>query len=90
MSNPTGGKQPSQAACVSEYLSIAELETSHAGTKPRTSHHRSLEVERCRKRLRRAIVNQMNTGTVSKATMGKSGWSAYGRFRAHRHPVELN
>ena len=39
-----------------------------------------------------AIVSQTNTGTVSKATLGKllrdgTGWSAYGLFRAH---LELN
>ena len=41
----------------------------------------------------RAIVNQTNIGTVSKATLGKlweTGWSAYGLFRAHRCRLELN
>ena len=41
----------------------------------------------------RAIVNQTNIGTVSKATLGKllrTGWCAYGLFRAHRYNLELN
>ena len=61
--------------------SVEELETLPAGTKPRTSHHRSPEergVERGsdqRSYLRgreRAIVNQTNIATVSKATLGKT------------------
>ena len=42
----------------------------------------------------RAVFNQTNTGTVSKAILGKrlreTGWSAYGLFRAHIYPLELN
>ena len=41
----------------------------------------------------RAIVNQMNTGTVSKATLGKllrDGVERNGLFRAHRCHLELN
>ena len=44
----------------------------------------------------RAIVSQTNTGTVSKATLGKrprdgeTGWSACGLFRAHRYHLELS
>ena len=39
----------------------------------------------------KAIVNQTNTGTVSKATLAKllsNGWSACGHFRAHRYHLE--
>ena len=39
-----------------------------------------------------AIVNQMNIGTVWKATIwetSETGWSAYGLFRAHRYHLEL-
>ena len=57
--------------------------------------------ERCRKRkrsiflewTREGIVNQMNIGTVSKATLGgnsERGWSAHGLFRAHRYHLQLN
>ena len=38
-------------------------------------------------------VNQTNTGTDSKATLGtllRDGWSACGLFRAHRYHLELN
>ena len=44
----------------------------------------------------RAIVNQTNIGTVSKATLGKllrereTGWSAYGLFRVHICHHKLN
>ena len=42
----------------------------------------------------RAIVNQTNLRTVSKATLGKllreTGWSAYGLFRSHIYHLELN
>ena len=41
----------------------------------------------------RAIVNQTNIESVSKATLGKllrEGWSAYGLFRAHKDHLELN
>ena len=40
----------------------------------------------------RVIVNQMNIGTVWKATTwetSETGWSAYGLFRAHRYHLEL-
>jgi hypothetical protein len=57
------------------------METLPAGTKPRTSHQGSPGGERRRKRKRstiflertreRAIVNQTNIGTVSRATLGK-------------------
>ena len=60
--------------------SVEKLESQPAGTKPRTSHHRSPGGERRKekrarrcslKRRERAIVSQTNTGTVSKATLGK-------------------
>ena len=58
--------------------SVEELEALHADTKPRTSHHRSPEsVEKgsyrrsSLKGRERAIVNQRNIGTVSKAKLGK-------------------
>ena len=42
----------------------------------------------------RAVFSQTNIGTVSKAILGKrlreTGWSAYGLFRAHIYPLELN
>ena len=41
----------------------------------------------------RAIVNQTNIGTVSKATLGKllrDGWSAHGLFRTYKYHLELN
>ena len=41
----------------------------------------------------RAVANQMNIGTVSKASLGKllrDRLSAYGLFRGHRHRLELN
>ena len=47
----------------------------------------------CSKGWERAIVNQTNNGTVSKATLGKllrDGWSAYRLFRAHKYHLELN
>ena len=58
------------------------LETLPAGTKPRTSHHRSPGGEMRGKRKRSTIflekdergpssLKQMNIGTVSKATLGK-------------------
>ena len=59
---------------------VEELETLPAGTKPGTSHHRSPGGERRGRRLPRrsslkgrekAIVNQTNIETVSKATSGK-------------------
>ena len=41
----------------------------------------------------RAIINQTNIETVSKATLGKplreTGWSAYGLFQVHRYHLEL-
>ena len=58
---------------------------------------RSVERESARrsslKGRERAIVNQTNIGTVSTATLGKllrTGWCAYGLFRAHRYNLELN
>ena len=59
-------------------VSVEKLETLPAGTKPRTSHHRSPGGERRKKRkrwtifLERDIVNQTNTETVSKVTLGKT------------------
>ena len=38
----------------------------------------------------RAIVDQTNTWTVSKATERDTGWSAYGLFRAYRYYLELH
>ena len=60
--------------------SVEELETLHVGKKPRASHHRSPLGGRRRKRkcstifLKRrskATINQTNTATVSRATLGK-------------------
>ena len=61
--------------------SVEKLETLPAGTKPRTSHHQSPGGERGVKKgsarqssfrgRERTIVNRMNIGTVSKATLGK-------------------
>ena len=74
-------KQPSQVAC------CKELETLPAGTKPGTTHHRSPGGQRRGKRKRsraclkgreKAIINQTNIGTASKATLGKlqrRGWA---------------
>ena len=56
--------------------SVEKLETLPVGTKPRTWHlERGVEKESARrspsKGRERAIVNQTNIGTVSKATLGK-------------------
>ena len=59
--------------------SVEKLETLPVGTKPRTSHHplpgggmeRGSARWSCLKGWERAIISQMNTGTVSKATLGK-------------------
>ena len=56
-------------------LSVEELETLPADTKPRASHHRSPggEMSRTKKGRHRAIVSQTNIGTASKATLEKRG-----------------
>ena len=78
-------KQPSQVAWfLEDLLSVEELETLPAGTKPRMSHHQSPgwrseprkeEVQQdnllCWKGQERAIINQANIGTISKAMLGK-------------------
>ena len=70
---------------------VEELETLPSGTKPRTSHHRSPEEERrpSLKGWERAIVNEMNVGTVSQANLWEMGWSAYWLIRAHRFQLEF-
>ena len=74
------------------------------GTEARTSHTDRLEekgVEKGSARRsslkgrERAIVNQTNVGTVSKATLEKRLTDGaerinYGLFRAHRYHLELN
>ena len=68
--------------------SVEEPETQPTGTKPRTSHHRPKErgVETGRARRfslrdqKRAIVNQVNIGNVSKATLGKLLWDKVERL----------
>ena len=75
---------------------VEDLETLPACTKPGTSHHRSpgsreaWKEESARQSSlegrERAIVNQTNSGTVSKATFGIGEISE----RAHRHHLELN
>ena len=54
--------------------------------------HCPVLVVTCRRQYK-VNVNQTNTGTVSKATLGTllgDGWSAYGIFRALRYHPELN
>ena len=73
--------QPLQVARVSEDLKREELETLPAGTKPRTSHHRSPGGERRGESKRSTIFferareghrqSDEHYGTVSKATLGK-------------------
>ena len=54
-----------------------QFETLPVGTKPRTSYHWSPGGQRCREEVldkkgqERDTVNQINTGTVSKSTLGK-------------------
>ena len=84
--------------------SVEELETLPADTKPMTSHHWLPGEERCGKRSarwsslklkgwERAIVNQMNIGTVSKAMLGKllrDGVECVGFSRCIDTSLELN
>ena len=74
------GKATLTSGLLVERFGFEELETLPAGINPRTSHRRSQEekgVERGSARRsslkgrERAIVNQTNIGTVSKATLGK-------------------
>ena len=74
-------KQPTKWIASWKVRSVEETKTLPVGTKPRTSHHRSPGGKRCRKRKcqmiflermrEKAIVNQMNIGTVSKAPLGR-------------------
>ena len=79
-SRQTGGQSnPLKWLASRKIWSVEKLETLPAGTKPRTWHHwsqeRGVERESARrssmKGRERAIVNKTNTGTVSKATLGK-------------------
>ena len=69
--------------------SVEELEALHADTKPRTSHHRPPESvvkgsdrRSSLKGRERAIVNQRNIGTVSKAKLRKRIRDGVERTRA--------
>ena len=79
------------------------LETLPAGTKRRASHHFLLKAtgvkrgsaRRSSLKGREVIVNQTNTGTVSKATLEKRlrDWAEriyYGLFRVYKYYLELN
>ena len=76
-SRQTGGQSnPHKWLASRKIWSVEKLETLPAGTKPRTWHlERGVEKESARrspsKGRERAIVNQTNIGTVSKATLGK-------------------
>ena len=82
---------------------VEELETLHAGTKPRTSHHRSPGAERRGKRQRLTIFlertwechrqsdEQWNYfKSNARENHSGTGWSVYGLFLAHRYHHELN
>ena len=83
--------------------SVEDLETLPAGSKPRTSHHRSPGGERRRKKgsarrsslkgRERVFVNQTNIGTFQRQlweNFWETGWSAYGLFQVHLYHLELN